>query len=118
MNFFEVNAKGGALVVVALALIASSEASAKSRGEYMKCMAHIERLSQGAMMQVVGLDSAREAKDGMSCLEPDETLTPEQLKLRGAVYENYSIQLAAPSVTAHSQVISSIQKFLISLDSP
>jgi len=109
--------KKAVTTLLCAAALLSIPAHAKSKTEYVKCMAHIERLSQGVMISVVALNVARESEEGMACYSPDAGLSEQQTKLRNQVYNYYAIQLSAPSATAHTQVILAIQRFIESLDS-
>lgn len=103
-------------VALCLAFIGTGAASepspttAPSRMELTRCMSHVERASQAAMMRQPWAEDAAKA---MRC-HPDryEHLPADQRGHLDTIYALFLLQTETPSVTVHTELLLEVQRFM------
>lgn len=97
---------------IASAVIAGepSQAAGVARMDLTRCLSHVERSSQAAMMRQPWAEDAAYA---MRCHPQHyEHLPPEQLEHLRTIYQLFQIQTEAPSATVHSELLREMQDFM------
>lgn len=96
--------------LIALSLSLNAAEVPLEKADYVKCMGHVERASQAALLK----KSKQGDVDGaMACTDDAlQRLSPEQRQQLLYVYKLLAIQIESPSATAHSQLIIEAQRFL------
>lgn len=105
-------------LLVAIPLALSSWASAGEqtsdapapRMELTRCMAHVERASQAALMRKSWAEDAAKA---MRC-HPQRYphLSASQRERLATVYDLFQLQTEAPSAAVHTELLLEVQRFL------
>lgn len=80
------------------------------RTDYVRCMGHVERASQAAMLST---PTAKDIDGALACNSRNTLdLSGDRLEAFLDVYRLLKIQLETPSATAHMEIIQAVQKFL------
>lgn len=87
-----------------------SQALDAARMDLTRCLSHVERASQGAMMRQPW---AADAAKAMQCHPQQyQHLPAEQLEHLRTIYQLFQLQTEAPSVTVHTELMREIQDFM------
>ncbi len=89
---------------------ASAMSAPLDKADYIRCMSYVERISQAAMLKQPRRDDI--AKATACTNDAAQSLSDDQRAKLAYVYKLLTIQLEAPSATAHMQLLREVNAFL------